>query len=258
VLVSEQILYTKEHHMRVPFDTKPFRAPSGRVLGYADLCLIAGLADAGSIGWSEEEVPYHKGFRSHVYIQMRNELSRHPALLARVAARIKEGVEQTPLTTGPQRCVIGIPTAGTQLAQAVAMLSHFDHVTHVRPHSEPPICFQSMRSVLKETHGKDRHWIGPADIGRYSYVSVENVISTAAGMLEYLDKMWHERYPIRVMHHVVFADWELGGIKNLDDAAIKHVHTLYVVRDMVAALVYLGAWPQERYEDVAQRLQAAA
>lgn len=243
--------------MQVPFDAKPFVGPSGRTLGYADLKLIAELESIGSIGWSEEEISFHKGFRSHVYIQMRNELSRQPATLARVASRIKEKVEQLPITTGPQKCLIGIPTAGTQLAQAVAMLSHFDHLLHVRPHTEPLICFQSMRSVLKG-HGKDKQWIGPADIKRYSYISIENVVSTAAGMLEHLNQMWKERYPIRVMHHVVFADWELGGVRNLDNEAIKNVHTLYIVRDMVAALVYLGIWPKERYEDVARRLQAAA
>lgn len=243
--------------MQVPFDTKPFVGPSGRTLGYADLKLIAELEYIGTIGWSEEEIPFHKGFLSHVYIQMRNELSRHPATLVRVASLIKEKVEQLPLTLGPQKCLIGIPTAGTQLAQAVAMLSHFDHLLHVRPRTEPPICFLSMRSILKG-HGKDKLWIGPADIKRYSYISIENVVSTAAGMLEYLNRMWKEGYPIRVMHHVVFADWELGGVRNLDSEAIKNVHTLYIVRDMVAALVYLGVWPKERYEDVAQRLQAAA
>jgi len=243
--------------MQVPFDTKPFVGPSGRTLGYADLGLIAELESIGTIGWSEEEIVFHKGFRSHVYVQMRNELSRHPATLARVASCIKEKVERLPFTLGPQKCLIGIPTADTQLAQAVAMLSHFEHTLHVRQSTEPLICFKSMRSVLKG-HGKDKQWVGPADINRYSYIGIENVVSTAAGMIEHLNQMWKEGYPIRVMHHVVFADWELGGIKNLDAAMIKHVHTLYVVLDMVAALAYLGIWPKERYEDVAERLQAAA
>lgn len=241
--------------MRIPFDTKPLAGPSGQILTYPDFVLLAELENIGMIAWSEEEITFHAGFKSHIYVQGRNDLSNNPETLMRLAAQIKENVERLPFTHGPQKCVIGIPTAGTQLAQAVSTLSWYDRRMHVRPDTQPLIAFSSMRSVLKG-HGKNKKWVGDADLNKHSYITIENVVSTAAGMIENFEKMRGEGYPIERMHHVMFADWELGGTEALAAGYIYNVHTLYKVRDIVAAYVYLGLWPQERYDDMVTRFTA--
>lgn len=241
--------------MQVPFDIPPLKGPSGRTLTYADFALIREIEAIRMVAWSEKDIPFHSGFLSRVYVQGRNDLSNKPSSLRRVCVRIKEAVEALPFTHGPQKCLIGIPTAGTQLAQGVSMLSDFEEVLHMRPSRVPPICFSSLRSKLKN-HGKDgEKWIGDADLSSFSYITLENVVSTAAGMLEHFEHLEGEGYPVKEMHHVVFADWELGGMETLHARGIRHVHTLYVMRDVMAALVHMGVWPQERRDEMERRIR---
>jgi orotate phosphoribosyltransferase len=121
-----------------------FHTPSGRTLFADDLDLLHRLEHIGTIAWGDE-VTFNSGFRSRVYIRARNELSHDPELLLEVAARIKSQVEELPITHGPQLCLIGIPTAGTQLAQAVSHLSMSEHLDlGAGSELEHPICFSTM------------------------------------------------------------------------------------------------------------------
>jgi orotate phosphoribosyltransferase len=228
--------------MEIP---KKFDAPSGRRLTQADIQLWCDLEDNGSFGWNPQEIRFNSGFMSHIYLRGRNDLSDNPLLLRNVAHTLYDVIDELSLTHGPQTCLIGIPTAGSQLAQAVS------HISFMRDH--PPMCFRSMRSVLK-THGKDDKWIGDADLTRHSYVTLENVVSTADSMLKAFERIAPEGYPVKEMHHVVFADWELGGLKNLAAADYHHVHVRYVIRDIIAAFVSCGRWPIERWDYIEPKL----
>lgn len=223
-----------------------YTAPSGRTLTRNDLFLIRAMERNKTIEWSDEEVTFNSGFKSHVYLRARNDLSHNLYLLNSIAARIKEVVFSLEHTHGPQWCLIGIPTAGTQLAQATASL------TYDISYGRSAICFSTMRSVLK-THGKDSMWVGPPQLERHTPVTVENVVSTAKAYLEHLDHLEQDGYPTRVMHHIAFADWELGGADTLRGAAYK-LHTMYLVRDMLAALVQMDIWPRERYQEMDRRV----
>jgi orotate phosphoribosyltransferase len=228
-------------------DANPFCGPtSGRKYGFRDAQLWLDLEQNGSFGWSQIEVEFNSGFTCHVYLQGRNDLSDYPPLLRRVALTLCGKTVTLPNTHGPQKCLIGIPTAGTQLAQEICS------VTRGRLDIDP-YCFRTMRSVLK-AHGKDQQWIGNANLARHSYVTVENVLSTGKAMLTYLERMEPEGYPIRDMDHVVFASWELGGIMNLAKAGITNVYVMYSIPEVIALFVELKHWPAERLDYIGQKL----
>jgi hypothetical protein len=75
-------------------------------------------------------------------------------------------------------------------------------------------------------------------------------------MLNVFKKLETEGYPVKEMHHIVFADWELGGMEALAAAGYHNVHVLYIVRDIVAAFVHTGRWPHKHLADVERRFAA--
>ena len=231
------------HHIH-PHTT--FDAPSGQRLDDRDLMLIRSLAENGSIAWSDKEVTFNSGFKSHVYVRMRTDLTHNIPLLSDVGERIKNFVLKLRPTHGPKHCFIGVPTAGTPLALAAAMVSGGQ------------ICFRQMRSELKEGHGKseDSMWVGPPELEGFSPTTVENVVSTAKAYFKHLGRLEEDGYPTKEMRHIAFADWELGGVEALHDAGYKNGFVIYRVRDMIAALVYLNDWPGEQYDETNRRVNA--
>ncbi len=232
---------------------KSFRGPSGRMLSRADMSLLNDLELNGTIAWSNEEITFNSGFKSHVYVRMRNDLALNPLLLLRVCTAIKDKVDTLPLTHGKQRCLIGIPTAGYQLAQGVSQLSVNEYIVRGLDLVNRETCFSFMQTAPKN-HGRDQTLIDRPDLLRHSYMTVENIISTAKAMLEAFGNLESAGYPTREMHHVVFADWELGGTEALQRAGYDNVHTRFIMRDVMAAYVHCGLWPRERYDEMDWRI----
>ena len=233
-----------------------FNAPSGRRFYAPDLQLIATLEENSTIGWSETDIPFNSGFLSRVYFNGRNDLSHNPPLLMQVADMLKTRIEAQRLTHGPRWCAIGIPTAGSQLAQAISHLSWEDERLRPQiPYKRPPIVFSTMRSVLKLDHGKNNMWVGPPQLDKFSPFTVENVVSTAKAMLEKFAQLEQDGYPTREMHHAVFMSWELGGSNRLPARGYERVHILYLMMDAIAALVYMGKWPEQRYVEMNRRIR---
>lgn len=233
----------------------PFTGPSGRVLSPAQLKLLQKLEHNQTIAWSDSEVKFNSGFLSHVYFRARNDLSHNIPLLMEVAAHAKTFVTGLDNTHGAQKCLIGIPTAGTQFAQAIADLSYFENSKDgfLSGCANMGICFSTMRSVLKD-HGKDNMWVGPPQLEKYSYITFENVVSTAKAMLESFKRLEADGYPAHDMHHVVLADWGLGGMEALTEAGYSKIHALFTMQDVMAAYVHIGLWPKERYEEMLRRI----
>jgi len=236
--------------------TASFTGPSGRMLSEKDLALLVALERNGTIAWSDKEIEFNSGFLSHVYFRARNDLSHNMPLLMRVATQAKEYVAALENTHGPQKCLIGIPTAGTQFAQAIADLSYFEASNdgYLLSRPESLICFSTMRSVLKD-HGKDNMWVGKPDLTKHTHITFENVVSTAKAMLQAFGRLEEDGYPTREMHHVVFVDWGLGGMESLAEEGYTRVHTLYEMLDIMAAFVHIGLWKQERYDEMYRRIQ---
>ncbi|MEK7098777.1 MAG: hypothetical protein AAB908_02645 [Patescibacteria group bacterium] len=225
---------------------KAFTGPSGRTLTHWDLKLWCELETNGSFGWNPTEIEFNSGFKCHIYLRGRNDLSDNTWLLSKTANSLDGIVDALPYRYGKQQCYIGIPTAGTQLATALAF-ERRGLIGHETP------CFRSMRTELKK-HGKDNMWIDPPDLSRHTYISIENVMSTAGSMITAFERMESDGYPTMYMDHVVFADWELGGLTNLHKKGYEKIHVRYVIRDIIAAFVHIGRWPKERWDYIEPKL----
>lgn len=226
---------------------RTFVGPSGRTFNETDIQLWLDLEENSSFGWNPEEIKFKGGFMSHIYFSGRNELSDKPTLFKRVARKLKTRIHTARLPKSDRNIsLIGIPTAGTQFAQRIADLSLEDR-------DEVQI---SSRTMLKEkkSHGKKDFWVGPADHRRHVYATVENVCSTAASMIEAFERLEPEGYQVKEMHHFVFFDWELGGMKKLKAAGYENVTAEYVARDVIAMLVHCRRWPMDRWDYIEPKL----
>jgi orotate phosphoribosyltransferase len=227
---------------------KTYVGPSGRTLNEIDIQLWLDLEANKSIAWNPKEIQFKGGFMSHIYLAARNDLSDKPDLLRRVARKLKTSVRLAmPPSERRQISLIGIPNAGTQFAQRISDLSLEDRDSDI-------IAFRTMLKDLKTTHGKKGFWIGPADNRRHRYVSIENVCSRAESMIEAFDRIAPEGYPVKDMQHFVFFDWELGGMRHLEDAGYKNVKAEYIARDVIKLLVDIGRWPQEYWDYIEPKL----
>src|SRR3989344_5131486 len=115
--------------------------PSGRIYDKLDLKIIRLMAKYGFIRWREEPFQLNSGIESHVYISGREDLTDHPDLERLIGKKIALGVKANSLPKDKQPCLVGVPTAGTTLAQAAAMASYHSRILV----SGQTICHRIMR-----------------------------------------------------------------------------------------------------------------
>jgi len=226
-----------------------FTAPTGAVYGPKELQLLTELYRAGFIAWKPEGVEFKSGKRSRTYVRGRQELTNAPHLLAELGARIGAFVrERIPVADGRQHCLIGVPTAGTKLAAAASLHSYYAR-------QRPSIIWRELRTKPKP-HGEDKGWtVGGPEPQHDVYVVVEQAMSTASSIIEYAGHLAEDGYSPREMHYLVLVDRELGGIENLRAEGYVNLHRMFILRDFVAALVHLGHWPRERYDELVSEIE---
>jgi orotate phosphoribosyltransferase len=229
-----------------------FQAPSGAIFRPTDLTLLSQLYRAGTFAWKPEGVEFKSGKRSRTYVRGRQELTNAPHLLAELGKRVAEFVrERMPIRDGRQHCLIGVPTAGTKLAVAASMHTYYSR-------QQSCIIWRELRTKPKP-HGEDKGWtVGGPEPSKDVYVVIEQAMSTASSIIEYADHLAEDGYSPREMHYVVLVDRELGGIENMRKDGYKHVHRMFILRDIIAALVHMGLWPLERYQELLQELSLDA
>ena len=99
------------------------KVPSGRTFDPLDFVIVRLMAEYGFIRWSEQLIHF-SSVDSHVYVGGREDLTDHLKLewaLGRKIARLVLAHAHD-RQDQKQQCLIGIPTAGTALAQATAMV----------------------------------------------------------------------------------------------------------------------------------------
>jgi orotate phosphoribosyltransferase len=223
-----------------PFDpglSESFRAPSGIILQRPDLDLIRKLCLAGSIRFLENPVELNSGRRSRIYANIR--FWDNPYMLALIGRRIAECVQSLPPDTDePDQykipCLVGIPTAGTPLAMAAVMSTHF---------LESPFHYRIMREKVQETpHGLDRSWAGPPS-EKHRFVTVENVSTQGVSIHQAAQRMRGDGHDVDSMHHIIVMD--RGGKAALVTRGYDHskVHSLFNLEDTLAAAVHLKLHP---------------
>ncbi|HEV8666538.1 MAG TPA: hypothetical protein VN665_01665 [Candidatus Paceibacterota bacterium] len=223
-------------------DLGNFTAPSGAVLESSDLSLICDLYETKSVTREEEPVTLKSGRRSNFYVHLRADLTDHPKVLGKLGYKVAKMVRNTPMPSLGRPCLIGIPTAGTAIAQAASFVDTF-----MGSRNGPSIFFRTMRSV-KKNHGKNQTWVdGVIDLESHAYGTIENVTTTSGSLIENIGRLEEDGYPARSdMHHFIVVDRQQGAAKGLQEAGIKHVHVLFTLHDIIAAFAHLqlGEWNQ--------------
>lgn len=215
--------------------------PSGRKLDDYDIALITYLKVFGFVRHSDRPFTLKSGVKSHVYVFGREDLTDNPEFLHYLGQKMAWVVYEAtlPLLTddnGLKPCLIGIPTAGTPLAQAAAMSAYYKKSFfewEIFHRELPKICFRVMREELK-THGAPTHqsWInGRPRPKHHRYWMVDNVATDGASKLETAKKWAQSGYPDRPPV-LIFIDRGQGAIQNLQRAGFEEVHVAYHLLDI--------------------------
>src|SRR5688572_21480151 len=97
--------------------------PSGQKLTQHDQELLLSMVSCGLVRYSETPFTLRSKIESHVYVFGREDLTDNPMLERKVGVKIADVVQANSEPDAPMPCLIGLPTAGTVLAQAGAMMS---------------------------------------------------------------------------------------------------------------------------------------
>ena len=232
--------------------------PSGQVLDGFDRRVLEMFAQYGFIRWSAQPFRLKSGVESHVYVFGREDLTDHQDLVWGIGRKIADLVLQdADRRKDPrQQCLIGLPTAGTALAQAAAMVNWSNEryrfpelVNSVR------IAFRIMREALK-THGAHPDWVNGKPQPAQTYWTVDNVVTDGGTKLEAREKLRESGYPVADMPALVLVDRQQGGIKRMEQAGFANIVVVYRLLDLTFAFRELGLWPEEAVRAVEEEIRA--
>ena len=230
------------------------KVPSGREFDSYDVRFVQFAVQYGLIrGHMKPVFGTRSGEKTRVYVGGRNDLTDHPDfewLVGRViAACVLEDAQKREDTK--QQCLIGIPTAGTPLAQAAATVSyHF----HGRVHP-PRIIHRVMRETLK-THAMHFGWMNGEPDSGHSYGVGDNTVHDADSKLLARAHLLESRYPVDDVHALLLVDRQEGGIERMKQARFPHVVAVYKILDILEVINFLGLWPKEMVRAIQEEVQA--
>lgn len=230
--------------------------PSGRTLDALDLRILWLMAQYGFIRWSDQLI-YFSSVDSHVYVGGREDLTDHPDLEL-ILGRKMAGLVLIDAHTRQdqkQQCLIGIPTAGTTLAQAVAMVSWRTQAISGNGY-EARIIHRLMRQERK-THGVHQNWVnGNPEPFRHTYWIVDNTVTDGRSKIEARQHLHEDCYPVEDMRSLILVDREQGGVLNMERAGFHNIVVGYFLLDIIYAFGKLNLWPQDRVQAVGKEIRA--
>lgn len=229
------------------------RVPSGRIFDELDLELIEMMVKYKFIEYKDTPFTLSSGRKSNVYVFGREDVTDHPDFEWLIGKKIAFLVRSHNfLFDDKQVCLIGIPTAGTAMAQAASMVSYLEGI-FVNGY---PICHRIMREALK-THGAHKSWVnGPAQPEIHSYWTLDNVVTDAASKFEAAKRLKESGYPAQEMPTLVFVDRQQGGIERMKQGGFTHIVVGYYLLDLTFAFGELGLWPKEKVRAVEEEIKA--
>lgn len=230
------------------------QVPSGAEYSYGDLEILREMANVGFVKHSDSPFVLKLGIESHVYVFGREDLTDNPHLEVMVGEKIADVVNETRRSDGRQPCLIGIPTAGTPLAQAASMMDVTKRGT-LRVRGRQPICHRIMRETLKQ-HGAHRSWInGNPNTELHVYWWVDNVATDGTSKFEAADKAKEQGYPER-LPVLIWIDRQQGAVERLHRGGFKQVFVVYQLLDVTFAFGELGLWPKSAVKAVEEEIKA--
>lgn len=241
---------TPPHLGTAPTGETTMQVPSGRTLNSDDLEFVRYLQRYRSIRPSEQPFRLQSGIDSHVYVELgREDVTDNPGFEQFVGWRIHCAVanlmEETP--EDPRWWgLIGIPTAGTVLAQAAVMAARLDGYPESVDRRQRVIFHRMMRESLKR-HGANPTWVnGQPDESRHRYVLLDNTNTDGETKIETAAKLEHDGYRVRKMPCLIVIDRGQGGVQRLERSNVfERVVVMYNLLDIVHAYAELGLWTKE-------------
>jgi len=228
--------------------------PSGESYSALDLQILRRMSECGFVRYSEKPFRLKSGIDSHVYVFGREDLTDNPDLEWIIGERIVLEVSEGSIEGDKRPCLIGIPTAGTALAQAAAMVS-WDMSRVCVPPAFPVIAHRIMREGKKE-HGVHHKWVNGDPSPEHTYWAVDNVVTDGASKFEAAEKLAESGYESFEMPQIVLVDRQQGGIKKMEEGGFKRVHVIYRLLDISFALGEFRLWPKEVVSRVEEEIRA--
>jgi len=230
--------------------------PSGRTLYGVDLRLLEDWHRVGVVKYSEEpSFKLKSGIKSHVYVSAREDLTENPDVLDDTGAIILLRARQYMFEVDDCRrpYFLGLPTAGTALAQAAAGASKDETRVHERAASS------IVREVPKTTHGADEHrngWFVKYKPKEFRYFVLDNVITDGDTKQMWAERLLEDGYPAYDLDWMILIDRQQGGVENMKRRGIKNVMAIYNLLDITFAFGEMGLWPKEAVRQVEQEIIA--
>ncbi len=229
------------------------RVPSGKIFNELDLRLLPLMAKYKFIERRDVSFTLKSGIKSHVYVFGREDITDHPDLEWLIGRKTALSVKENGLPSDKQPCLIGIPTAGTAIAQATAMVGYAEMIQVYKGHF---ICHRIMKEALK-MHGANPSWVnGSPQPERHTYWTVDNVVTDGGSKLEAAERLSESGYPIQEMPSLVFVDRQQGGIQRMEQQGFIRIVVVYRLLDLTFAFGELGLWPKDAVKAVEEEIKA--
>lgn len=230
--------------------------PSGTSYDAEDCILLELMCRHKFIEWRPTTFTLNSGIESHVYVFGREDTTDNPELEWMIGRKTAKVIQVASRPDDKQICLIGIPTAGTAIAQATAMVSWKESILV----NGQPICHRIMREIQKTGHGDKAHqesWVnGKTDPSRHTYVDTDNVVTNAESKFKARKRLGANGYPLEEMPSLIFADRQQGGIQLMEKAGFKRIIVVYKLLDLTYAFGEMELWPKEAVKQVEYEIKA--
>jgi orotate phosphoribosyltransferase len=208
------------------------------------------------IEWRESTFKLNSGILSHVYVFGREDTTDNPVLEWMLGRKTAHVIQAASRPDDKQICLIGIPTAGTAIAQATAMVSWKEGILI----NKQVICHRIMREIQKVGHGDHVHqenWVnGKPNTSKHTYGDVDNVATNADSKFKARKRLEASGYPVEDMFSFIFVDRQQGGVQRMEKAGISRIIVAYKLLDLTYALGEMKLWPKEAVKQVDEEIRA--
>jgi len=226
--------------------------PSGKVFTELDLEILPLMVKYKFVDWREVPFTLKSGIPSHVYVFGREDITDHPDLEWLVGRKIALAVRERSLPSDKQPCLIGIPTAGTAIAQAASMVSYAEKIL-VNGHF---ICHRVMKEALK-AHGANPSWVnGKPQPEFHTYGDLDNVVTDGGSKFEARERLTESGYPVDEMFSFIFVDRQQGGVQRMVQRGFTRIIVAYGLLDLTFVFGELGLWPKDAVKAVEEEIRA--
>jgi orotate phosphoribosyltransferase len=241
--------------------TNTITLPSGKELTWTDRAMFSYMHKFGFIKYSEDPFVLKSGIQSNVYVYGREDVTDNPGFERELGQKISTAVFHVMETAYPdgqtwRACLVGVPTAGTVLAQAASSIFWYSGYPEVEASMRTRVCHRVMRET-KKTYGAHQTWINGRPSPEFTYWLVDNVATDGQSKIEARDKLAEDGYPTQDTYCLILVDRQQGAVQRLQKLGLfKEVIVLYNLLDITFALGEMGLWPKDAVEKVREEITA--